>query len=97
MNSFYNYNIQIDMNSDSYNRAISIGKYIVTTKSTIRATAKTFGLSKSCVHKDIHVRLPKINYSLFLEVQKVINFNTSERSKRGGLATKLRWKEISEK
>lgn len=33
-------------------RAIEIGKYIVHYHSTVRQTAKQFGVSKSTVHKD---------------------------------------------
>ena len=34
-------------------RAISLGRYIIETKDTVRSTAKKFGVSKSTVHKDV--------------------------------------------
>ena len=40
-------------------RAISLGRYIIETKDTVRSTAKKFGVSKSTVHKDVTDRLSK--------------------------------------
>ena len=37
-------------------RAISLGRYIIETKDTVRSTAKKFGVSKSTVHKDLTLR-----------------------------------------
>ena len=37
-------------------RAISLGRYIIETKDTVRSTAKKFGVSKSTVHKDVTLR-----------------------------------------
>ena len=34
-------------------RAISLGRYIIETKDTVRSTAKKFGVSKSTVHTDL--------------------------------------------
>lgn len=35
-------------------RAIKMAEYIVETGQTVRQTAKTFGVSKSTVHTDVH-------------------------------------------
>ena len=37
-------------------RAIKLAHYIIETKETVRSTAKTFGISKSTVHKDVTLR-----------------------------------------
>ena len=42
-------------------RAVILGEYILENKSTVRACAKQFGISKSTVHKDVSQRLPKIH------------------------------------
>lgn len=72
-------------------RATIIAKYILDKNSTVRQTAKNFGISKSTVHKDITERLELINPSLAEEVKEVLEKNKSERHIRGGLATKLKY------
>ncbi len=62
--------------------------YIVNNNTTVRQTAKQFGISKSTVHQDVTKRLEKINAPLAAEVRKVLDLNKSERHIRGGLATK---------
>ena len=62
-------------------RAIDIANYIIENNSTVRQTAKQFGISKSTVHKDVTERLAN-------EARKVLDVNKSERHIRGGLATK---------
>lgn len=69
-------------------RTIDAAKYTIKNNSTIRQTAKQFGVSKSTIHKDLKQRLPKINYSLYEGVEEVIRINTEERHLRGGMATK---------
>ena len=34
-------------------RAVNLAHYIIETKETVRSTARTFGISKSTVHKDV--------------------------------------------
>ena len=74
------------MNYDYEQRAESLGRYIIESKSTVRATAKKFGISKSTVHSDVTKRLRKINPELFSEVRK------EERHIRGGIATREKYK-----
>lgn len=78
-------------------RAVVLAQYIIDTKDTVRGAAKKFGVSKSTVHKDIASRLLKINYSLAMEVRKVLDENKAERHIRGGMATKLKYSHIQEK
>ena len=72
-------------------RAIVVAKYILEKNTTVRQTAKTFGVSKSTIHKDVTERLEEINPSLALEVKRVLEKNKSERHNRGGMATKLKY------
>jgi putative DeoR family transcriptional regulator (stage III sporulation protein D) len=79
------------MNYDYDIRAVELGNFIVENKSTVRATAKKFGISKSTVHTDITVRLKRINPALFSEVRKVLDLNKEERHIRGGIATREKY------
>lgn len=47
-------------------RAVIVAKYILEKNTTVRQTAKTFGVSKSTIHKDVTERLEEINPSLAL-------------------------------
>ena len=72
-------------------RAVIVAKYILEKNTTVRQTAKTFGVSKSTIHKDVTERLEEINPSLALEVKRILEKNKSERHIRGGMATKLKY------
>ena len=73
-------------------RVIREAEYIIETKSTVRAAALHFNISKSTVHKDVTERLKDVDKELFKDVRKVLNTNLSERHIRGGLATKNKYK-----
>lgn len=85
------------MKSHIEERAIVVAKYILEKNTTVRQTAKTFGVSKSTIHKDVTERLEEINPSLAKEVKKVLEKNKSERHIRGGLATKLKYEKEHKK
>ena len=51
-------------------RAAMLGEYIVKNKTTVRATAKVFGISKSTVHMDVAQRLERYDPQLYSEVKK---------------------------
>lgn len=72
-------------------RAVILGEYILNNKSTVRAAAKQFGISKSTVHKDITEKLPIINPQLYPAVKAILEQNKQERHIRGGLATKHKY------
>ena len=74
-----------------------VSKYILEKNTTVRQTAKTFGVSKSTIHKDVTERLKEINPSLAKEVKNVLDKNKSERHIRGGLATKLKYEKEHKK
>ena len=76
------------------NRVLDVAKYIIDSKSTIRKTAKIFGVSKSTIHKDMTERLPLINPQIAEQAKIVLDINKSERRIRGGKATKMKYKAI---
>lgn len=80
------------MRTNIEERAVSLARYIVENKATVRAAAKRFGVSKSTVHKDLSERLRRINEPLYEDVKAVLDFNKSERHIRGGLATRRKYK-----
>ena len=85
------------MRSHIEERAIVVAKYILEKNTTVRQTAKTFGLSKSTIHKDVTERLEEINPTLAKEVKMVLEKNKSERHIRGGMATKLKYEKETKK
>jgi putative DeoR family transcriptional regulator (stage III sporulation protein D) len=72
-------------------RAINIAMYIIESGATVRQCAKTFGVSKSTVHKDVTSRLAKLNPALARQARSVLDINKSERHIRGGLATREKY------
>ena len=73
-------------------RACELAVYMIETGATVRAAAKHFGISKSTVHKDLTYRLKQYNYSLYLRVREILDFNKQERHIRGGMATRRKYK-----
>ena len=80
------------MKSTLENRVIALGEFIAKNKSTVRETAKKFGISKSTVHKDVSERLRYFNPTLHSEVKLILETNKNERHIRGGMATKRKYK-----
>lgn len=70
-------------------RAERLAQYIIENRTTVRAAAQKFGISKSTVHKDISERLPQFNRVLYQQVKEVLEVNKAQRHIRGGIAT---WK-----
>ncbi len=79
--------------SSEKERCVILASYLVENKSTVRAVASKFGISKSTVHKDITKNLKGINHPLYCEVQDVLAKNKQERHIRGGEATKNKYKQ----
>ena len=73
------------------NRCIILATYLVENKTTVRAVARHFGVSKSTVHKDISKKLKDINKTLYNEAQSILDTNKKERHLRGGEATKKKY------
>ena len=72
-------------------RVIELANYIVEKKTTVRAAAKRFGISKSTVHKDVTERLTQIKPLLADDVRAILEGNKAERHIRGGQATKAKY------
>lgn len=73
-------------------RAVQLAEYIIEHRTTVRAAARQFGVSKSTVHKDIRERLPTLNRALYLQARAVLEENKAERHIRGGRATREKYK-----
>lgn len=73
-------------------RTVILGEYIVEHKSTVRAAAKSFGISKSTVHKDVSERLRTIDPQLYGEVKEILDTNKAQRHIRGGMATQQKYR-----
>ena len=58
-------------------RACQLALYIIENRTTVRAAAQKFGISKSTVHKDLSERLPAFNQPLYLQVKGVLEENLS--------------------
>ena len=75
-------------------RAAALALYLIENRTTVRAAAKKFGISKSTVHKDLSERLPVYNRTLYLQVKEILEENKAQRHIRGGLATRRKSKGI---
>ena len=72
-------------------RCVILARYLIDNKSTVRAVAKEFGVSKSTVHKDITQVLKNVDMSLYDQVKSVLEINKQERHIRGGEATRTKY------
>lgn len=79
------------LNSYIRERAIKIGKHILETNDTIRATGRKFGVARSTVYRDITERLPLINKELANKVIEVLEYHKTVRHIRGGEATRKKF------
>jgi len=73
-------------------RACQLALYIIENRTTVRAAAQKFGISKSTVHKDISERLPLFDRALYLQVKEVLDENKAQRHIRCGMATRKKYK-----
>ena len=73
------------------NRARNLAVYILENRTTVRAAAKQFGVSKSTVHKDLTERLRQVDRELYIQVKQLLEVNKAERHIRGGEATRSKY------
>ena len=73
-------------------RAERLAQYIIENRTTVRAAAQKFGISKSTVHKDLSERLPQFNRVLYQQVKEVLEVNKAQRHIRGGIATRKKYR-----
>ena len=79
------------MDESTQQRCLNLARYMLTKRATVRQTAAAFGLSKSSVHKDMTVRLPKMDAPLARQVSALLEYNKAVRHLRGGEATRQRY------
>ena len=75
-------------------RARELALYLIENRTTVRAAAKKFGVSKSTVHKDLSERLAASDRVLYGQVKAILDENKSQRHIRGGMATRRKYKGI---
>ena len=80
------------MKGNMEERAAALALYLIENRTTVRAAAKKFGISKSTVHKDLSERLPVYNRTLYLQVKEILEENKAQRHIRGGMATRKKYK-----
>ena len=83
MKKLYTYSIE--------ERCVILAKYLIDNRSTVRAVAKEFSVSKSTVHKDITQTLQMVDGNLYKEVKVILEINKKERHIRGGEATRAKY------
>ena len=79
--------------SENKDRCEVLATYLIENRSTVRAVANHFGISKSTVHKDITSNLKHVNKQLFCKAQEILQTNKQERHLRGGEATKRKYEQ----
>lgn len=72
-------------------RVVELANHMIQTGDTVRKTGEKWGVSKSTVHTDVTERLKKVDYQLYLKVEKVLELNLNERHVRGGESTRLKY------
>uniref|UniRef100_UPI003FED8DE3 sporulation transcriptional regulator SpoIIID n=1 Tax=Dysosmobacter welbionis TaxID=2093857 RepID=UPI003FED8DE3 len=80
------------MKGNMEERAERLAQYIIENRTTVRAAAQKFGISKSTVHKDISELLPQFNRVLYQQVKEVLEVNKAQRHIRGGIATRKKYR-----
>ena len=80
------------MKGNMEERAERLAQYIIENRTTVRAAAQKFGISKSTVHQDMQTRLRQLDPMLAKEVRAILNKNKEERHIRGGMATYRKYK-----
>lgn len=85
------------MRSDTLDKAVELGRYILRTGATVRETARVFGMSKSAVHKAVREPLREAHPGLYAEVSQVLSFHRAVRHLRGGEATREKYRLLREK
>ena len=73
-------------------RCMTIARWMLEKRATVRQAARHFGLSKSSVHKDMVARLPLCSPAEAKQVAQLMRYNKSVRHLRGGEATRRRYR-----
>ena len=73
-------------------RATDTARYMLNHRSTVREAARHMHVSKTTVHKDMRVRLPKIDRELARQIAALLDEHLSLRHLRGGEATRQKYR-----
>ena len=82
----------MNMDEAILRRCVTVAQYMLEKRATVRQAAAAFELSKSSVHKDMCVHLPKIDTRLARQVSALLEYNKAVRHLRGGEATRRRYR-----
>lgn len=74
-------------------RVLEMAYLMLDGRRTVREVAKIIGYSKSTVHHDLTTKLEKYDYTLFLEVKELLDYNKKVRHLRGGEATRIKYQQ----
>lgn len=71
-------------------RCLEVAEYFIINRSTIRATADRFCLSKSTIHLDLTERLLQVSPLKAAEVREILDYNFRTKHIRGGNSTRIK-------
>lgn len=74
-----------EMRKHTCERAVEVGRYIVTTGATHKQTAGKFKVSRSTITRDVSYRLPLIDKGLARQANKVAEANCTWKKRRDKL------------
>jgi putative DeoR family transcriptional regulator (stage III sporulation protein D) len=72
-------------------RAVLYGMHIIKHRTTIRDTAKYYGVGKSGVHTAVTEHLMNVDPAMQKKVQDILDINKKESYKRGGDVIRQRY------
>ena len=81
---------------DNETQIIQLANYMLDNRTTIRATAKEFGIPKSTVHHNLSTKLKYINYSLYKKIKLLLDENFSINHIHGGESTKIKYEKLKQ-
>lgn len=79
------------MEKEIENRTLKEANIIIHSKKTLRQLATELNIGKSTIHKDMQIRLKKIDQDLYNQVQSVFKEHIKIRHLRGGASTKKKY------
>ena len=69
----------------------NVASYMLANTTTVRSTAKHFGIGKSTVHKLVTTDLEKTNTDMYCDMRKLLDENWNTKHIRGGDATRQKY------
>lgn len=79
------------MGKDVARRCLEMARYLAATGDTVRGTAQRFGVSKSLAHRELTVRLQRLDPALYRRVYGQLQYHKAIRHLLGGEATRRRY------